>query len=140
MAILDYLYRNGWSTKPHIKQTNEKGVDIRVQNDKVHSRYFFIETKGESGSKNASSISENAFVYSLGQLVTRMKVVEAKYAYNYGLGLPEKSAKISLRRIPWQFAKAVCLHIFSVDRDKKTTQYSWQDLKKVQENKNSSKS
>jgi hypothetical protein len=61
-----------------------------------------------------------------------MKVVEAKYAYNYGLGLPEKSANISLRRIPWQFTRAVCLYIFSVDRDKKVTQYSWQDLKKIQ--------
>lgn len=133
LAVLDYLYKTGWGTNPHIKQANEKGVDIRVQNNKAKSRYFFIETKGESISKSAKSISETSFVYSLGQLVTRMRVVDARYAYQYGLGLPKDSAKIALRRIPWQFARKVCLHIFSVDHDLKVTDYSWQGLKKKQE-------
>lgn len=134
LSVLDYLYKTGWGTNPHIKQSNEKGVDIRVQNNKAKSRYFFIETKGESKSKSARSVSEVAFVYSLGQLVTRMKVVNARYAYQYGLGLPKKSANIAIRRIPWQFAKKVCLHIFSVDSNKKVTDYSWQDMKKKQTN------
>lgn len=133
LAVLDYLYKTGWGTNPHIKQANEKGVDIRVQNNKAKSRYFFIETKGESSSKSTRSISETSFVYSLGQLVTRMKVVDARYAYQYGLGLPKKSASIAVRRIPWQFAKKVCLHVFSVDKNRKVTGYSWQDMKKIQE-------
>ena len=132
LAVLEYLYKIGWGTRPHIKQKNEKGVDIRVQNDRRPSRYFFIETKGESSSKSAKSVSEVAFVYSLGQLITRMKVVDARYAYNYGLGLPESSAKIAIRRIPWQFAKKVCLYIFSVTQDLKVKKHSWQDLKKIQ--------
>jgi len=135
LAVLEHLYKTGWGTRPYIKQKNEKGVDIRVQNDKVHSRYFFVETKGESSSKSAKSVSEVAFVYSLGQLVTRMSVVDARYAYNYGLGLPEVSAKIAIRRTPWQFARKVCLYIFSVNRDLKVKQYSWQDLKKIQSKK-----
>lgn len=132
LAVLDYLYKTGWGTNPHIKQANEKGVDIRVQNNKAKSRYFFIETKGESASKSFRSVSEVSFIYSLGQLVTRMKVVDARYAYQYGLGLPSESAKIAVRRIPWQFARKVCLHIFSVDRNRKVVDYSWQDMRKKQ--------
>ncbi len=132
LAILNWLYKNGWGTHPHIKETSEKGVDIRVQNDKVHSKYFFIETKGESSSKHAKSISEVSFIYSLGQIVTRMKVVDARYSYNYGIALPEHGANIAVRRVPWQFARKVCLYIFSVSRDKKVKRYSWQNLKKIQ--------
>ena len=135
LAVLGHLYKTGWGTRPHIKQKNEKGVDIRVQNDKAPSRYFFVETKGESSSKSARQVSEVAFVYSLGQLVTRMKVVDARYAYQYGLGLPERSAKIAIRRIPWQFARKVCLYIFSVDYNGKVKQYTWKDLKKFQNKK-----
>lgn len=134
LAVLEHLYKVGWGTRPHVKQTNEKGVDIRVQNDKRPSRYFFIETKGGSTAKSARAMLETAFVYSLGQLVTRMKVVDARYSYQYGLGLPEKSAKIALRRIPWQFARKMCLHIFSVQQDGKVNQYKPADIKKHQKN------
>jgi len=112
LTVRDYLFKIGWGTNAYIKQTDEKGVDIRVQNNIANSRYFFIETKGESASKSARQVSETSFVYSLGQLVTRMKVVDAKYAYQYGLGLPKKSADIAIRRIPWQFAKKICLFVF----------------------------
>lgn len=132
VAVLDYLYKNGWGTRPHIKHTNEKGVDIVVQNDAVPQRRFFIETKGESGAKSKYSMHETNFVYALGQLMTRMKVVNARYAYNYGLGLPERSAKIALRRIPWQLAQKLCIYIFSVDRDKNVTKYSCADMRKAQ--------
>lgn len=130
-AIRDWLFRNGWGKNYKEKETHEKGVDIKVQNNKC-PRYFFIETKGESRSKSARQVSEVAFVYSLGQIVTRMKVVDARYAYNYGLGLPESSAKIAIRRIPWQVARKLILYIFSVNRSGKVKKYSWQDLKKIQ--------
>jgi hypothetical protein len=32
--------------------------------------------------------------------------------YYYGLGLPEKSANIALRRLPWQVAKKLLLYVF----------------------------
>jgi hypothetical protein len=132
-AIRDWLFRNGWGYQYKEKETHEQGVDIQVRdNTPHHSRYFFIETKGESNSKSAKSVSEVSFVYSLGQIITRMKVVDARHAYNYGLGLPDSSAKIAVKRIPWQFAKKVCLYVFSVDRSGKVKQYSWQDLKKIQ--------
>jgi hypothetical protein len=49
----------------------------------------------------------------------------------YALGLPESSAKIAIRRIPWQVAKKLLLYVFSVDRNGKVKQYSWQDFKRV---------
>jgi hypothetical protein len=133
VAVLKYLYKDGWGTRPHIKHTNEKGVDIVVQNDAVPQRRFFIETKGESGTKSKYSMHETNFVYALGQLMTRMKVVDARYTYNYGLGLPEKSAKIAIRRIPWQLAHKLCIYIFSVDRNRKVIRYSSKDMRKFQQ-------
>jgi hypothetical protein len=137
-AIRDWLFRNGWGFQYKEKETHEQGVDIQVRDNITphHSRYFFIETKGESKSKSARQVSEVAFVYSLGQIVTRMKVVDARHAYNYGLGLPEQSANIAIRRIPWQFARKVCLYVFSVNKSGKVKLYSWQDLRKIQKVKN----
>ena len=128
-AIINYLARKGWDRGLREKETAEHGVDIKVRHNK-YSRYFFIETKGESTSKSAKSVREVAFVYSLGQIVTRMKAVEARYYY--GVGLPEVVARIAVRRIPWQVAKKLLLYIFSVNHSGKVKQYSWQEIKKLQ--------
>ena len=128
-AIIKYLERKGWARNLREKERSEQGVDIRVRHNK-YSRYFLIETKGESSAKSAKSMQETNFVYSLGQIITRMKAGKARYYY--GLGLPESSAKIAVRRLPWQVAKKLLLYIFAVSRDGKVKQYSWQDLKKFQ--------
>jgi len=128
-AIIKYLERKGWARNLREKERLEQGVDIRVRHNK-YSRYFLIETKGESSAKSAKSMQETNFVYSLGQIITRMKAGKARYYY--GLGLPESSAKIAVRRLPWQAAKKLLLYIFSVDKTGRVKQYSWQDLKKVQ--------
>lgn len=130
-AMRDWLFRNGWGRNYKEKESSEKGVDIQVQNNKW-SGYFLIEIKGESSAKSAISQRETSFVFSLGQIITRMKVVDARYAYNYGLGLPESSAKIAIRRIPWQAARKLCLYVFSVNQNGKVKKYSWQDFKKFQ--------
>jgi len=77
-AIISYLARKGWDRGLREKETAEHGVDIKVRHNK-YSRYFFIETKGESSSKSAKSVRETAFVYSLGQIITRMKAGNARY-------------------------------------------------------------
>jgi len=128
-AIINYLARKGWDRGLREKETAEHGVDIKVRHNK-YSRYFFIETKGESSSRSAKSVREVAFVYSLGQIITRMKAGEARYYY--GLGLPETSARIAIRRIPWQVAKKLLLYVFSVDKRGKVKQYSWKNLKTAQ--------
>lgn len=128
-AIINYLARRGWDRGLREKETAEHGVDIKVRHNK-YSRYFFIETKGESNSKSAKSAREVAFVYSLGQIITRMKTGAARYYY--GLGLPEAIAKIAMRRIPWQIAKKLLLYIFSVNAQGRVKQYSWLDLRQIQ--------
>jgi hypothetical protein len=86
--------------------------------------------KGEGKIRQGNEV---AFVYSLGQIITRMKYGGSTRNY-YALGLPEISAKIALRRIPWQVSKKLLLYVFSVNAQGKVKQYSWQDLKKLQNN------
>ncbi len=131
-AIINYLARRGWDRGLREKETAEHGVDIKVRHNR-YSRYFFIETKGESTSKSAKSVRETAFVYSLGQIITRMKTGAARYYY--GIGLPETVARIASRRIPWQVARKLLLYVFSVDAQGKVKQYSWQYLKNIQKEK-----
>lgn len=130
-AIIQYLARKGWDRGLREKETAEHGVDIKVRHNR-YARYFFIETKGESKSKSAKACREVAFIYSLGQIITRMKSGNARYYY--GIGLPESSSNIAVRRIPWQIAKKLLLYIFSVNSTGKVIQYAWQDLKKLQLN------
>jgi len=128
-SIIKYLERKGWARNLREKETFEAGVDIRVRHNK-YARYFLIETKGESHSKSARQVSEVAFVYSLGQIITRMKAVRSRYYY--GLGLPASSANIAIRRIPWQIAKKLLLYVFSVDKNGKVKLYSWKELQNIQ--------
>ncbi len=122
-SIIKWLSANGWG---HFEFGGlyDHGVDIKAKNFK-YSRYFFIEAKGEGKIRQGDEV---AFVYSLGQIVTRMKSGGSTRNY-YALGLPEVSAKIALRRIPWQVAKKLLLYVFSVDKKGKVTQYSWKEIK-----------
>ena len=128
-AIINHLGRKGWGRGLREKETAEHGVDIKVRHNK-YARYFFIETKGESSSKSAKSVREVAFVYSLGQIITRMKAGNARYYY--GIGLPGPAASIAIRRIPWQVAKKLLLYVFSVSTNGKVKQYSWKELRSFQ--------
>lgn len=112
------------------KELHEKGCDLVFKDvyNKHEARRFFVECKGKSYSKSARSIKDTNVLFCLGQLVSRMSVI-AKHAYLYGLALPQDSAEIALRRIPWQAARHLCLHIFSVDDDGKVTQFSPKDFK-----------
>lgn len=128
-AILKHLASKGWDHNVKTKGLHEKGCDIIVTESKNKARRYYIEVKGKSYSKSAKSVNETVWLYALGQIITRMSVI-ARHAYKYGLGLPEVSAKIALRRIPWQVAKHLCLHIFSVDDQGRVTEYSPKDFKK----------
>ena len=109
--IIMWLSCNGWGRNLRFGSLRDKGCDIAVQNNK-YGVYFLIETKGESKIRQGQEV---AFFYSLGQIITRMKVKKGRY--KYGLGLPESSAKIAIRRIPYQIATKLRLHIFSVNKD-----------------------
>jgi len=129
-SIIKWLFRNGWGRNLEVGELRDQGVDIRVNNNKV-SRFFLIETKGEGKTRQ---VSESTFVHSLGQIITRMKT-GGTTRYYYGLGLPELSAKIALRRIPWQIAKKLYLIILSVNQREDVIEYDWTSLKKFQNKK-----
>ena len=136
VTILKHLAKKGWDYNIKTKGLHEHGCDIVVTDsrNKNKARRFYIEVKGKSFAKSARSINETVWLYALGQIITRMSVI-ARHAYKYGLGLPEASAKIALRRIPWQAARLLCLYIFSVDDKGKVLEYSPKDFKSYQ-NKN----
>lgn len=125
-SIIKWLSANGWG---HFEfdDLHTHGVDIKAKHHK-YSRYFFIETKGQGKIPQAN---ESYFISSLGQIVTRMKSGKTTRNY-YALGLPEVSARIALRRLPWQVAKKLLLYVFSVDHMGVVNQYSWKDLKRAQ--------
>jgi len=118
------------------KDLHEKGCDLVLKDElnKHKARRFLIECKRKSYSKSSRAVNETIWLYALGQLITRMKVI-ANHAYKYGLGLPKVSADKALRRIPWQAARHLCLYIFSVDDLGKVTEYSPKDFKKLQNGK-----
>jgi len=125
-SVLKWLSKNGWG---HFEfdELHTHGVDIRARNVR-YSRYYFIEAKGEGASRSGDEV---AFVYSLGQIVTRMKDRQSTRNY-YGLALPARAAQIALRRVPWQVANKLLLHVFSVTSDGKVTRYSPKDIKNLQ--------
>lgn len=132
-SIKEYLKQKGWDYNFVGRDLHEQGVDIVVRdgNNKHKARYLFIECKGRSSAKSAKSIAETVWLYALGQLVTRMKVI-ARNAYLYGLGLPEESANIALRRIPWQVASCLTLRLFSVDDTGNVMEYTPRDFRNYQ--------
>lgn len=103
-AVLVWAYKNGWGLRPKIKHGHKQGVDLELTNEKTRHKYF-IECKG-------GPHDEVNFVYSLGQIITRMNRVP-KGVY-YGIALPTKSAEIARRRVPKGFATRNKLTIFSV--------------------------
>jgi hypothetical protein len=131
--IEEYLQKKGWNYNLKSKGLHDHGCDIVVSdgNNKNKARRFLIECKGRSYAKSARSIADTNFLFCLGQLVTRMKVI-ARHAYKYGLGLPQESAEKAIRRIPWQVARHLCLSIFSVDNKGNVTEFSPVEFKKFQ--------
>lgn len=109
-AIINFLARKGWDRGLREKETAEHGVDIKVRHNQ-YSRYFFIETKGDSTCKSAKSVRESSFINSLGQIITRMKTGTARYYY--GIGLPESCARIAVRRIPWAHKLTKFFYLFT---------------------------
>ena len=124
-AIVKWLSKHDWRIM-HLATLSGRGVDIKAKHNK-YGRYYLIEAKG---AKDGSS-EEVAFVYSLGQIITRMNT-SGRTRYYYGLGLPKGAADKAIRRIPHQIAMKLLLHIFSVDEKGNVFRYMPKDLKKLQ--------
>lgn len=103
-AVLNWAYRNSYGLKPKIKHGHKHGVDLELNHEKTRHKYF-IECKG-------GPHHEVNFVFSLGQIITRMN--RKPLGVNYGIALPAKAAEIARKRIPRSFATRNKLTIFSV--------------------------
>lgn len=125
-AIIRYLSTLGWG---HFEygDLHTRGVDLRAKRLR-YSRYLYLEAKGSS---QLIQSDETGFIYSLGQIVTRMKDSGSTRNY-YGIGLPDSAARIALRRLPWQVSKKLLLTIYSVNSLEEVEEFSWSELKKLQ--------
>jgi hypothetical protein len=113
-VIVEWAYKNSWGLRPKIKHGHKQGVDLELTNEKTGHKYL-IECKG-------GPHHEVNFVYSLGQVITRMNRIPK--GVSYGLALPTKSAEIARRRIPRGFAARNHITIFSVANNGKVTRYT----------------
>ena len=125
-SVIRFLANKGWNKNLDYDDLRAPGVDIKVTNSQ-YRRTFFIEAKGASINRSGAEV---AFIYSLGQIVTRMKSLKARYYF--GIALPKRSADIAIRRIPYQLAVGICLHVLSVADDGKVIWYKPADIKKYQ--------
>ncbi|MCB9810675.1 MAG: hypothetical protein H6779_02505 [Candidatus Nomurabacteria bacterium] len=123
--VIEWLSKHHWRLVK-VATLREKGVDIKAVHTR-YSRYYLIECKGS----NNSSSEEVAFIYSLGQIITRMNT-SGSTRYYYGIALPKKSADKAIKRIPYQIAKKLLLHVFSVDKQGNVVRYMPADLEKIQ--------
>ena len=126
-SIIMWLSKNNWKNLQY-GDKHEKGVDVKANRNR-YSEHFWIEKKGQGKTKQ---IDHSYFLISLGQIITRMRKINKTTKYKYGLGLPYTSAKIALRRIPWQVAKTLNLYILSVNQNRNVTECSWSQLKNQQ--------
>jgi len=119
-SVLDWAYKNSYGLKPRIKHGHKHGVDLELNHEKTKHKYF-IECKG-------GPHHEVNFVYSLGQIITRMN--RKPLGVNYGIALPTKSAEIARKRIPRAFATRNKLTIFSVSNSGAVKRLTPSDFKK----------
>lgn len=137
--IIDFMENKtdgNWHHEKTVKsELHKHGVDIKLVGGKRNSEYFYIECKGKSYAKSATSINKEGWLNALGQIITRMdvsryykndqgKISGINRAYKYGLGLYWESAKVALRRIPKEIAEVLNLYIFSVNDNGEVKQFS----------------
>lgn len=120
-AVINWLSHNGWGRFKNDK-LHRHGVDIKARKNN-YPIYYLIEAKKDGN-------AESSFISSLGQIITRMNVKKVKY--KYGLALPENTAKIAIRRIPWQVSQKLLLNILSVNEYEKVVEHTWKDLQRLQ--------
>ena len=133
-SVLKHLEKE-WGcdiTKIPEKELWEHGVDIKVK--MKYPRYWLIEVKGGSKSKNASSVDTNNFVFGLGQIVTRIQSItppkSEKGSNKYGVAYPDYFIKyLQRRRLHWNLCKSLNLYIFLVDKNGNTEEYNWKRIK-----------
>lgn len=138
-SIVEFLFRKGWGRNLRIRCKRERGVDIKVRNNKF-PRYWLIEVKGDASkkAKYPSSHREVNFNLALGQIMTRMHSIGKrgyKYRYKYGVGFPSSFKSLVLRRLPYDICDKLNLYVFLVNKEGKVSLYDWEKIKNFQKRK-----
>jgi hypothetical protein len=128
-AVVAQLGRMKWRVT-HVKTLHEHGVDITARHI-AFARYFLIEAKGDPPKhvKHPNSGREVNFIQALGQIVTRMK---PSTGYYYGIAFPNSYREKVLKRLPWQVATHLKLHVFLVRSSTAVAVYTWKNLRESQ--------
>lgn len=124
-AVLAYLSQRGLALIS-VKTLREQGVDITAKYQR-YNRYFLIEVKGDPSpaALAPSSFRENAFVKSVGQIITR---IHPERGYKYGLAYPSSYRELVIRRLPPTLLKKLNLNLFFVNESQQVEHLTWRDL------------
>lgn len=133
-SLIEYLKLQGWSKSLKSAELWEKGVDIKVRNDKF-SRYWLIEAKGDPSIKvkNPSGSQSSSFNSAVGQIITRMHrngTRSYKYGYKYGIAFPISFREMILRKMPYDVMDKLNLYLFFVKSNGNVEELDWKKIKK----------
>ena len=100
-------------TPTSVKTLREQGVDITAKHIN-YNRYFLVEVKGESPetARNSRSGREVRFIYSVGQIMTRIR---PERDYRYGLAFPASYRTLATSRLHYSLLRQLHIHLFFVD-------------------------
>ena len=107
-GVQNYLHNKGRTTQKRVinksdAATKEPGVDllIKLENDKKHGNWYFIEAKGNlkaDGTAMKSSYLTN-FRWAISQIILRIKVDSRHNNYIYGIAMPRSDIKKCIKLI-----------------------------------------
>ena len=129
-CIVEWLTRNKFGRNLKYTFPEGKGVDIRVKHSTA-GFYYFIETKGEYKSR---SVEEGSVMSAIAQIHNRIKVKTARY--KYGIGLPESSVPMIMRKLSRQDAMRNRIYVLSVNDKREVKEYTPRDIGRYKENQN----
>lgn len=134
-SLIKYLQERGW-VLIRSGELKKQGVDL-VLKHKKYRRYFFIETKGDLGSKVKSpgGSRSSSFNSAVGQIITRMHTNMRrmyKYGPKYGIGFPLSFKKKALNNLPYDVCDKLNLYVFFVKFSGEVEEYDYNKIKEFQ--------
>lgn len=134
-SVIDHLNEKGWGKSLRSAELWEKGVDIKVRNNKF-SRYWLVEAKGDPSInvKSPTGSMSSSFNSALGQIITRMHRVGKrgyKYGYKYGIAFPISFKEMVLRKIPFDVMNKLNLYLFFVNSKGYVEEFDHKKLEKI---------
>ena len=112
-GVENYLRQKGRTSQKRIinksdAEKKERGVDllIKLENDKKHGNWYFIEAKGNlkaDGSKMKSTYLTN-FRWAISQIILRIEVDSRRNNYIYGIAMPKSDIEKCIKLISRNWA------------------------------------